>query len=338
MTTRWTTSILFLLSSLLPSSGVLSQQDWDAVEIRTTPIRGGVHMMTAAGGNLAVFGGPDGVLVVDADYGELSGRILSAVREATAPDSDLRFLVNTHWHFDHTSGNGYFAEAGAVIIAHEGVERLLAEDQVMHALEGREVPAAPEAARPVVTFNDRMNLSLNGDLIHLVHMPNAHTDGDVIVHFRDADVIHLGDLFFNGMYPFIDVDHGGNLSGHGSSPGRGSGPFPRDHPLYSRTRPSGRSGRSRGIHAHAQNRQRSGPGVDRSREEPRRGRGRKTHGRPGFGLGRPRGIHRTRLLGGAGLRRNGPRGRSSLALDHQGVRRHLPLLVRVPGCHLAWSG
>jgi glyoxylase-like metal-dependent hydrolase (beta-lactamase superfamily II) len=198
---------------LLAGSSAHARQDPDAVEIRTTPIRGGVHMITAAGGNLVAFTGADGILMVDADYAELSERILSAAREVSSQNPELRFLVNTHWHFDHTGGNENFARAGAVLIAHEGVGRLLAEDQVMDAVGGREVPAAPPAGRPTITFNDRMDLALNGDLLHLVHMANAHTDGDLIVHFRDADVIHMGDIFFNGTYPFIDVDNGGNIAG-----------------------------------------------------------------------------------------------------------------------------
>jgi len=207
----------FLLSLALLSfsaSAAEARQDFDAVEIRVTEVRGGVQMITAAGGNLALFGGPDGVLLVDADYGEMVDRILETVR-GLAPEADppVRYLVNTHWHFDHTSGNENFVRAGATLIAHEGVRRLLSEDQVMAALSGRTVPAAPEPARPTLTFNDRMNLDLNGEVIHLVHMPLAHTDGDIILHFRDADVVHMGDLFFNGMYPFIDIDHGGNIVG-----------------------------------------------------------------------------------------------------------------------------
>jgi glyoxylase-like metal-dependent hydrolase (beta-lactamase superfamily II) len=207
---------------LLPSVPLLmnpahAQQDWDAVEIQVTPLRGGLSMVTAAGGNLAVFVGPDGTLMVDADYAEISDRLMGKVAEIAGAvegsDPTLRFLINTHWHFDHTSGNENLVKAGATLISHEGVRRLLSEDQVMHALGGREVPAAPVLGRPTVTFNDRMNLDLNGDLIHLVHMADAHTDGDIIVHFRDADVVHMGDLFFNGMYPFIDIDNGGNLPG-----------------------------------------------------------------------------------------------------------------------------
>jgi glyoxylase-like metal-dependent hydrolase (beta-lactamase superfamily II) len=204
--------LLFLIHGPLHA-----QRDWDAVEIEVTTLRGGVHMLTAAGGNLGVFVGSDGTLIVDADYAEMSERILDRVtalaRETPGADPTLRYLVNTHWHFDHTSGNEAFAGAGAVIISHEGVGRLLAGDQVMPALGGREVAAAPIQARPVLTFNDRLNMTFNGDLLHFVHLPDAHTDGDAIVHFRDADVIHMGDLFFNGTYPFIDVDHGGNLPG-----------------------------------------------------------------------------------------------------------------------------
>ena len=227
MPTSLCLTLCFILLPPVPVSGQVAQ---DSVEIRVSPVRGEVYMLTAAGGNLAIFPGPDGTFVVDADYAEHTERILDTIRglargvespggEGRVPAADpqrgptVRFLVNTHWHFDHTGGNQGFARAGALIIAHEAVARLLAEDQVMSAVGGRGVPAAPPEARPVVTFNDRMNLAWTGDLIHLVHMPAAHTDGDVIVHFRDADVIHMGDIYFNGMYPLIDVDFGGNLGG-----------------------------------------------------------------------------------------------------------------------------
>ncbi len=210
----WPKSLpLFLILGLLPVQAANAQQDLDAVEVRVSPIRGGVHLVMAAGGNLAAFIGADGILMVDADFAEMSHRLIPTMKELGSPDPNVRYLVNTHWHFDHTGGNEPFAAAGATIIAHEGVARLLSSDQVMAAVGGREVPAAPESARPVLTFTDRMNLTFNGDLIHLVHMPNAHTNGDIVVHFSGADVIHMGDLFFNGRYPFIDVDNGGNISG-----------------------------------------------------------------------------------------------------------------------------
>lgn len=193
-----------------------AQTDWAQVPIQVEALRGGVHMVTGAGGNLAVFVGTDGILMVDADYAELSVRILEAARrlaEEAGGDPSLGYVVNTHWHFDHTGGNGPMAQAGAVLVAHENVDRMMAENRVLAGLGGQEVVAAPIEARPVLTFNDRLNLSWNGDLIHAVHMPAAHSSGDAIVHFRDADVIHLGDIFFNGMYPYIDVDFGGDIRG-----------------------------------------------------------------------------------------------------------------------------
>ncbi len=149
-------------------------------------------------------------------YGELTDRILTTVRDLCERESanpTLGYLVNTHWHFDHTSGNENMAAAGFTLVGHENVLSLMSRDQVMAALGNHQVPAAPESARPQLTFNDGVNLSWNGDLIHIVHISNAHTNGDAIVHFRDAQVVHTGDIFFNGMYPYIDIDNGGHIGG-----------------------------------------------------------------------------------------------------------------------------
>ena len=207
--------LAFLLGSQ-DNPSLHAQTDPAQVPIQVEAVRGGVHMVSGAGGNLAVFVGADGTFLVDADYAELSSRILEVVRnlaEDADGDPSLRYVVNTHWHFDHTGGNGPMARAGAVLVAHENVQRMMAEDRVLESLGGRAVPAAPPEALPILTFKDRLNLSWNGDLIHVVHMPAAHSSGDAIVHFRDADVIHMGDIFFNGMYPFIDVDFGGDIRG-----------------------------------------------------------------------------------------------------------------------------
>ena len=185
------------------------------IEITVTPVRGGVHMVSGDGGNIAAFVGEEGALLVDAGPSEPSERLLASIRELCQRESAnlaLRYVVNTHWHSDHTGGNETLAAAGAVVVAHENVLRLLSQDQVMAHLGNRRVPAAPTRARPRLTFNDRINLSWNQDLIHVVHMPNAHSNGDVIVHFRDADVIHMGDIL-NGNYPFIDVDSDGSIGG-----------------------------------------------------------------------------------------------------------------------------
>jgi cyclase len=192
-----------------------AQEPSSQIEITVTPVRGGVHLVSGDGGNIAAFVGEDGVLLVDAGLSEPSERLLASIRELCQRESAnpaLRYVVNTHWHSDHTGGNETLAAAGALVVAHENVLRLLSQDQVMAHLGDHLVPAAPARARPRLTFNDRINLSWNQDLIHVVHMPNAHSNGDVIVHFRDADVIHMGDIL-NGNYPFIDVDSEGHIHG-----------------------------------------------------------------------------------------------------------------------------
>jgi len=151
--------------------------------------------------------------VVDAGLSEPSERLLALIRELCRRESvnpALRYVVNTHWHSEHTGGNETLAAAGALVVAHENVLRLLSQDQVMAHLRDRLVPAAPERARPRLTFKNRINLSWNQDLIYVVHAPNTHSNGDVIVPFRDADVIHMGDIL-NDNYPFIDVDFDGHI-------------------------------------------------------------------------------------------------------------------------------
>jgi glyoxylase-like metal-dependent hydrolase (beta-lactamase superfamily II) len=204
--------VVVLTLSLSPA---LLAQEQQAV-LQTSHVRGGVHMIAGAGGNIAVFPGEDGVLLVDAGMPEFTSGIVSEIREIAEEAGlrpDLRYLINTHWHFDHVGGNASFGLAGATIAAHEGVVHLVSEYQVMESLGNRSVEALQPEGRPTLSFNDRMNLHWNGDLIHMVHMPAAHSNGDIIVHFRDADIIHMGDLFFNGMYPFIDVDNQGNIDG-----------------------------------------------------------------------------------------------------------------------------
>jgi len=205
---------LFLVSSFFMAPAPSTGQTGPVFEV--SPIRGGLHLIAGGGGNIVAFPGPDGFLLVDAGMAEPVDellQVLDELGESVGHPASVRYLINTHWHLDHTGGNPQMARRGATIVAHEQVLRAVSEDQVMVALGGREVSALPEEGRPGLTFNDRVNLSWCGDLLHVVHMASAHSDGDAIVHFRDADVVHLGDLFFNGMYPFIDVDRGGNLEG-----------------------------------------------------------------------------------------------------------------------------
>lgn len=185
-------------------------QDFDSVKIRATPIRGGLYMLTGRGGNLLVSIGPDGVLVIDDQFAPLAPKILSTIRSLDA--GPVRWVVNTHWHGDHTGGNEAMSGRGAVIVAHDNVRERMSTRQFIAAFQ-QYVEPAPAAALPVVTFSEAMTFHWNGDEARVIHAPAAHTDGDAFVHFRKADVVHSGDVFFSGMYPFFDTSTGGSFDG-----------------------------------------------------------------------------------------------------------------------------
>ncbi len=208
---RWRPAPIALVVTLLvvAAPAVGQDVDWDAVEITTEDLGSGVHVLFGRGGNIGVSTGPDGALLVDDQYAPLTDRILAAVSAIT--DEPVRFVVNTHWHGDHTGGNENLGKAGALIVAHENVRRRMNPEDFAD-LVGRSDQAAPEAL-PVVTFDDGVTLNWNGLRIEAVHHPHAHTDGDSVIWFRGANIVHMGDLFFNGAFPFIDVDSGGGLDG-----------------------------------------------------------------------------------------------------------------------------
>ncbi len=203
-------NIRFLAALAVAAIPVLAfaQQDLSKVEIKTSALRGGTHMLTGAGGNMVASTGADGAFLIDDQYAPLSNKIRAALSKLG--NKPLRFVVNTHWHGDHTGGNENLGKGGAVIVAHDNVRKRMSVGQL---LRGNKVPAAPGAALPVVTFTRDLTLHLNGDDVRVEHVAHAHTDGDALVKFERANVLHMGDVYFNGLYPFIDAESGGDIDG-----------------------------------------------------------------------------------------------------------------------------
>lgn len=193
--------LLVLVYAALPAS---AQQDFSAVEIKATHVAGRVHMLEGRGGNIGVSVGDDGVLIVDDQFAPLAAKIRAALK--TLGDDKPAFILNTHWHGDHTGGNVEFGPDGH-IIAHTNVRKRLSEKQTVR---GREVGPSPEEALPVITFDDSLSIHFNDEEIRVVHYPHCHTDGDSVVYFTASNVVHMGDLFFAGRFPFVDLDSGGD--------------------------------------------------------------------------------------------------------------------------------
>jgi len=202
--------LAFAIAALL-AAPASAQQDLSKVEVRVERIAPGVAVLFGAGGNIGLSYGADGNIVVDDQYAPMGDRILAAI--ATVDPDPVRFVINTHWHGDHTGGNEAMGNRGAVIVAHSNVRTRMSSEQFIAALASK-VPASPAAALPVVTFEDGVTLHLNGDTLHVVHVADAHTDGDSLVHWQKANVLHMGDTFFNKMsFPFIDLSSGGSIDG-----------------------------------------------------------------------------------------------------------------------------
>ncbi|MDC6389331.1 MBL fold metallo-hydrolase [Maribacter sp. PR1] len=190
--------IIFLISS----SVLLAQRDFSTVEITSEKLTENVYALFGAGGNIGLAIGDDAAYLIDDQFGPLTEKIVAHVQTIT--DKPINFVLNTHMHGDHTGGNGNLANAGALVIAHENVRKRMV---------GAEEPR-PKEAWPVVTFNDKMTLYLkNGKSVHAMHVNPAHTDGDTYYYFPEDNVIHMGDNFFSGRYPYLDLGSGGDIDG-----------------------------------------------------------------------------------------------------------------------------
>lgn len=195
---------VFLLAAAVPAA---AQQPAPA-EVRVERVAPGVAVLFGRGGNVGLSFGDDGNVLIDDQYAPMSEPIAAAVRSVNG--DPVRFVVNTHWHGDHTGGNEYFGRSGTVIVAHDNVRLRMSMDQVVR---GEAVPPSPAGALPIVTFSDDLTFHLNGDDIRVHHVEHAHTDGDALVYWTRANVLHMGDVYFKGMLPFIDLDSGGSIDG-----------------------------------------------------------------------------------------------------------------------------
>jgi len=189
---------LFALCLLFCSSTLLSQNQ--EVTIKTTKLSENVYILVGSGGNIGVSVGDDGVFIIDDQFAQLTPKIIAAIKAIS--DKPLQFLVNTHYHGDHTGGNENMTKQGVKIIAHENVRKRL--------LDGE----SSKDALPIITFNDRVNVHMNGEDVNVHHVEHAHTDGDAILYFTKSNVLHTGDTYFQKRYPYIDVKSGGGINGY----------------------------------------------------------------------------------------------------------------------------
>lgn len=203
-----------LVASLL-SSAVFTSMSLvaaDDVEMRSAELGAGIYMITGRGGNLGVSIGEDGVFLIDDQYAPLTPKIRASINELAGENAQVKFILNTHFHGDHTGGNENFGKGGTLIVAHDNVRARMTTDEFRESFIERGGESLDDAL-PIVTFNDQVSFHINGQTLRTRHYPNAHTDGDSVVFFEGADVIHMGDLYFQVGYPFIDTRNGGSVTG-----------------------------------------------------------------------------------------------------------------------------
>ena len=185
-------------------------QDLSKVEVKAIPLRNNLYLLANSGSNVMLSTGEDGPLVIDTGIVEMNKKVAAAV--SATGSGPARIVINTHWHFDHVGGNQLLAESGAVFIAHQNVRQTMTKGGDL-AVINRKVAPSPASALPDITFDKQLTVHYNGEEFQLIHVPSAHTNGDCIVYLPNSNVLHMGDTFFNGMYPFFDTNAGGTLDG-----------------------------------------------------------------------------------------------------------------------------
>lgn len=203
--------LVILISMALPS---YAARDFSTVEIKAQPVAGGVYMLAGSGGNIGVLATNEGLVLIDDQFAPLAAKIEAAMKSTNS--APLKYIVNTHYHGDHTGSNGHFGKQ-APIFAHTNVRKRVKEDNKKSGLD-----------LPVVTYDDGVTIYLGNEEIQVTHLPNGHTDGDSVVYFKRANVLHMGDLFFQGRFPYIDLNAGGSVKGYLANIKSLSNQFPPD--------------------------------------------------------------------------------------------------------------
>jgi cyclase len=201
----------FVVCGVLAATVSFAQRDFSNTSIEAVHVAGSVYMLKGEGGNIGLSIGKDGVLMVDDQFAPLHDKIMAAINELN--QGDIKFVLNTHWHGDHTGGNEALAAIDTTVIAHDNVRKRLAEGLYIPLFD-RKIDPRPKEALPVITYERSVTIHFNGEPIDVIHVPTGHTDGDSVIFFRESGVVHMGDQFFNGFYPYIDLSSGGSVEGY----------------------------------------------------------------------------------------------------------------------------
>ena len=201
---------IIIVVLLFASCLTVTAQNFDTINIKTTKVAGSVYMLEGSGGNIGVLVGNDGVILIDDQFAPLSEKIKKAI--AAISDKQIRFIINTHFHGDHSDGNKIFGSEGSIIVAHENVRKRLSTDYLFEAFK-QEQKAMSYEGLPKITFAESLTFNMNGETVQVIHIKNAHTDGDAAIYFKESNVLHTGDAFVRYGLPFIDDGGGGTIDG-----------------------------------------------------------------------------------------------------------------------------